>query len=126
MNEIENALNEIEISLEKKEKEIIKKEQFSLDELTKQILERTNKVDKNTDVLFEHYLSEILKSKDHSESTKNLLIETQRLKNESNSNIVEIVKAALKLKAAEMSPKNGIFIQTKTADEIGIDLKNLE
>ncbi|MDR0676559.1 MAG: hypothetical protein LBF97_05935 [Elusimicrobiota bacterium] len=129
MTEIDTALQEIEKSLQTKENEKIeevKKSNLSLESLTEQILERTDKVDRNTDTLFEHYLSEILKSKDHSESTKNLLIESQRLKNEGNANLVEIIKAVAKIKAAEMSPKNGIFIQTKSADDVGINLNNFQ
>lgn len=129
MSDIENALNEIENSLQKESKKEIKeavKNSLSLEDLTEQILERTNRVDNNTDQLFEHFFSEVLKSKDHSESTKNLLIESQRLKNEGNANLVEIIKAAAKIKAAEMSPKNGVFISTKSGDEVDINLSNFE
>jgi hypothetical protein len=129
MTEIDNALQEIEKSLQKEDKKDIKeyeKNNLSLESLTEQILARTNKVDQNTDTLFEHYLSEILKSKDHSESTKQLLIESQRLKNEGNANLVEIIKAVARIRAAEISPKNGVFIQTKTSDEIGISLEALK
>jgi hypothetical protein len=129
MTEIDNALQEIENSLQQ-EKDIKdidkhKKNNISLESLTEEILARTNKVDQNTDTLFEHYLSEILKSKDHSESTKQLLIESQRLKNESNGNLVEIIKAVARIRAAEISPKNNVFIKTQTSEDVGISLEAL-
>jgi hypothetical protein len=122
--------DEIEMTLAEIDKDLVeikdaKKELNPLDNLKDMVLSSVTKVEKNTDLVFDHYLTEVLTRNDRSESTKNTLVEILRVKNESMGNITNIINALAKIEASKNQKAGSVLIQSKSASEVGINFSNM-
>lgn|SRR5574344_683771 len=118
-NEVSAVKNEIkEVSKQAKE--------ISIDDLTNKVLESVMDVNKKTDEVYDMFFTPISIGKDRSDVSKQSLMDSIRLKNESMQNIASVINAKAKLIAAQnQSAKVGIMVQSKSGEDVGINLENL-
>src|SRR5574344_2432172 len=120
-NEVSAVKNEIKEVSKQQAKEI------SIDDLTNKVLESVMDVNKKTDEVYDMFFTPISIGKDRSDVSKQSLMDSIRLKNESMQNIASVINAKAKLIAAQnqQSAKVGIMIQSKSGEDVGINLENL-
>lgn len=142
-DEISKALDLIdeqtkEITEEHDDKNIIvKKEQddddegYTIDDIINVTLNSIQDVNKKSDEIYDAFYGTVATRQDRSDMSKQMLVESQRLKNESIQNLVALANAkakiiAAKAKASNVGAANGIIINTSSADQVGINLDNLK
>ena len=119
-NEVSAVKNEIKEVSKQQAKEI------SIDDLTNKVLESVMDVNKKTDEVYDKFFTPISIGKDRSDVSKQSLMDSIRLKNESMQNIASVINAKAKLIAAQnQSAKVGIMVQSKSGEDVGINLENL-
>jgi hypothetical protein len=120
-NEVSAVKNEIKEVSKQQAKEI------SIDDLTNKVLESVMDVNKKTDEVYDMFFTPISIGKDRSDVSKQSLMDSIRLKNESMQNIASVINAKAKLIAAQnqQSAKVGIMVQSKSGEDVGINLENL-
>src|SRR5574344_355610 len=119
-NEVSAVKNEIKEVSKQQAKEI------SIDDLTNKVIESVMDVNKKTDEVYDMFFTPISIGKDRSDVSKQSLMDSIRLKNESMQNIASVINAKAKLIAAQnQSAKVGIMVQSKSGEDVGINLENL-
>lgn len=134
IDEIENALNLIEESkqevAEKEEREIaeISSSEFSIDDITKLAVESYKDIQSHSQEIYDAFYAPVATRMDRSDSSKQTLIESQRLKIESIQALTNLANAKAKLISAQNKAKSGnvgVFINSSKGEDVGINLSNL-
>lgn len=119
------------------EKEIIEKKNsddddgYTIDDIINVTLNSIQDINKKSNEIYDAFYGTVATRQDRSDVSKQMLVESQRLKNESIQNLVALANAkakviAAKAKAANVGAANGIIINTSSADQVGINLDNLK
>lgn len=133
-NEIEKALGIIEQEQteieEKKEAEVveIKPQNFDGDKLIGMAVDSFNDVSKKADEIYDAFYGVVATRQDRSDVSKQMLSDSQRLKIESMNAVANMFNAQAKLLAAQQKQAAGnvgVFVNTKSGEDIGINLANL-
>lgn len=134
--EIENTLDFIDNQLttvksqtkEIKTIEDVEKQETTIEDLTQVALNQLNKVDKNTDEIYDLFYKNILLGKDRTDVSKQSLVESQRIKVELINALTGLANAKAKLEIAKSKVSTGnvgIFVDTMNQNQAGINLHNL-
>ena len=103
---------------------------YSIDDLIGVTLKSFDDIQKKSDEIYDCFYANVATRQDRSDVSKQMLVESQRLKNESIQNLVALANAKAKLIAAknkiEHQANTGIVINTSSADQVGINLENLK
>lgn len=134
-NEIESTINFIDDQLaevKKETKEIstpeqIEKQQHTINELTDIMLNQFNKVNSNTDQIYELFYNPLAMGKDRSDASKVALLDSQRIKVEMMAQIANVISAQAKLEQAKakQTAGPGVFVNAQSGADVGISLHNL-
>lgn len=133
-NEIENTLEYIDTQLQEVKKETreitspeeAEKQQHTIDELTSLMLNQFNKVNKNTDEIYELFYKPLALRQDRSDASKMALLDSQRIKVEMMAQIANIISAQAKLEQAKQKQMpQGVFVNAQSGADVGINLSNL-
>lgn len=135
-DEIEKALGliskeETEIAEKKEELPAApeKAPEISIDDITRMAVDSYNDVRRHADDIYDAFYDVVATRQDRSDMSKQMLADSQRLKIESINALASLASAKAKLIQAQnraASGNVGVFIQSKTGDDVGINLKNLE
>lgn len=109
--------------------EPIQKKDYSIDDIIDITLESFKDVKEKSDEIYNAFYGTVATRQDRSDVSKQMLVESQRLKNESIQNLVSLANAKAKMIQAQNkanSGNTGIIINTSSADQVGIDLSNLK
>lgn len=104
---------------------------YSIDDIIDITLKSFKDVNKKSDEIYDCFYGNVATRQDRSDVSKQMLVESQRLKNESIQNLVALANAKAKViqaqaKATAAASNNGIIINTSSAEQVGIDLANLK
>ena len=133
-NEIESTLEYIDTQLQEVKKETreitspeeAEKQQHTIDELTSLMLNQFNKVNKNTDEIYELFYKPLALRQDRSDASKMALLDSQRIKVEMMAQIANIISAQAKLEQAKQKQMpQGVFVNAQSGADVGINLSNL-
>ena len=130
LNIIDSDQNEI---IKKENTEIVKKEDspskdYSVDDIINIALDSYKDVQKHSDEIYDAFYGNVATRQDRSDVSKQMLTDSQRLKNESIANLVALANAKAKLVQAQnkaASGNVGVFVNTKDGESVGINLANL-
>lgn len=127
LSEIELSNKEVETVIEKS-KEIEKVDPTSLQYVSGEILKKINTNERIADEIYQLFYRDLALGKDHSSSSKESLLRSLELRVESSKVAAELAKAIVKKETAAQQTKAGVgvFINTQSARDVGIDLKNIE
>lgn len=134
-DEIDKALGliskeETEVAEKKAEPPAIseKAPEISIDDITRMAVDSYNDVRRHADDIYDAFYDVVATRQDRSDVSKQMLADSQRLKIESINALASLANAKAKLIQAQSraSGNVGVFIQSKSGDDVGIDLKNLE
>ena len=132
--EIENTLDYIDTQLQEVKKETkeittleeAEKQQHTIDELTSLMLNQFNKVNKNTDEIYDLFYKPLALRQDRSDASKVALLDSQRIKVEMMAQIANIISAQAKLEQAKQKQMpQGVFVNAQPGADVGINLSNL-
>lgn len=132
-DEIEKALGIIEQEqteiAEKKEMEVVetKPQDFDGGKLIGMAVDSFNDVSKKADEIYDAFYGNVATRQDRSDVSKQMLTDSQRLKIESMNAVANMFNAQAKLLAAQQKATGnvGVFVNTKSGEDIGINLANL-
>ena len=133
-DEIDKALDLIdqqtkEVAIEE-EKEVapVASNDYSIDDIIDITLESFKDIQKKSDEIYDAFYGTVATRQDRSDVSKQMLVESQRLKNESIQNLVALANAKAKVIQAQNKAANttGIIINTSSSDQVGINLDNLK
>lgn len=132
-DEIEKALGIIEQEqteiAEKKETEVTetKPQDFDGGKLISMAVGSFNDVSKKADEIYDAFYGNVATRQDRSDVSKQMLTDSQRLKIESMNAVANMFNAQAKLLAAQQKTTGnvGVFVNTKSGEDIGINLSNL-
>ena len=101
---------------------------YSIDDIIDITLKSFGDVSQKSDEIYDAFYGVVATRQDRSDVSKQMLVESQRLKNESIQNLVALANAKAKLVQAQNKAANttGIIINTSSADQVGINLDNLK
>jgi hypothetical protein len=135
-NEIESTLDYIDNQLQEVKKETkeittpeeVEKQQHTIDELTNIMLNQFNKVNKNTDEIYDLFYKPLALRQDRSDASKMALLDSQRIKVEMMAQIANIISAQAKLEQAKakQTPSGNVFINAQNGADVGISLAGLK
>ena len=131
-NEIDEALSMIE----EDEKEVATKEEnlpaqqkeISIDDITRLAIESYKDIQKHSEEVYDALYAPVVTRNDRSDSSKQTLIESQRIKIESINALASLANAKAKLISAQNKANQGnvgVFINSKGGEDVGINLANL-
>lgn len=134
MTEIEDILNEIDLNNpqevvvpinlmeDSKTKEVSIPSVKTEDDLIELTLGKNEKVEQQADDAFQMFFDLISRNLDHSEASKNNMLEALKVKVELNKLVVEMAK----IKKKNTDPKLGIMINTMSPMQAGINLEKIK
>lgn len=123
---IEQQENEI---AKEEEKELAVKNDYSIDDIIDITLDSYKEVSEKSDDIYDLFYKPLATREDRTDASKQALIESQRIKNESIANLVALANAKAKLAQAEaklQSGNVGIVINSQKGEDVGIDLSKLK
>lgn len=118
-----------EVSVKKESNEENDEGKYSIDDIIDITLKSYDDVKKKSDEIYDAFYGTVATRQDRSDMSKQMLVESQRIKNESIQNLVALANAKAKIlsaKAKAANNSNGVIINTSSADQVGIDLSNLK
>lgn len=131
-DEIKNALDIIEQDeLAKKEEtttEIVPKKEITIDDITNLAMDSYKDIQKHSDEIYDAFYGRVATNQDRTDVSKQMLTDSQRLKIESIQALASLANAKAKLIAAQNRASQGnvgVFINSKSGDDVGINLSNL-
>jgi hypothetical protein len=131
-DEIKNALDIIEQDeLAKKEEattEIAPKKEITIDDITNLAMDSYKDIQKHSDEIYDAFYGRVATNQDRTDVSKQMLTDSQRLKIESIQALASLANAKAKLIAAQNKASQGnvgVFINSKSGDDVGINLSNL-
>ena len=131
-DEIKNALDIIEQDeLAKKEEpttEIVPKKEITIDDITNLAMDSYKDIQKHSDEIYDAFYGRVATNQDRTDVSKQMLTDSQRLKIESIQALASLANAKAKLIAAQNKASQGnvgVFISSKSGDDVGINLSNL-
>lgn len=133
-DEINKALGIIEQEqtelAETKEQEtaIVPKKEITISDITQMAAESYNDVSKKSDEIYDAFYGVVATRQDRSDVSKQMLVESQRLKIESMQVMANLANAQARLINAQnkaASGNVGVFINSKSGEDVGINLANL-
>lgn len=131
-DEIKNALDIIEQDeLAKKEEattEIVPKKEITIDDITNLAMDSYKDIQKHSDEIYDAFYGRVATNQDRTDVSKQMLTDSQRLKIESIQALASLANAKAKLIAAQNKASQGnvgVFINSKSGDDVGINLSNL-
>lgn len=103
-------------------------DEFSVDSLTKVVLDSVKDVNNKGDELYDMFYTPIALGKDRSDASKIAILDVLHAKNESVANVAQLINAKARLLQAQnaQSAKVGVIVNAKSGDEVGINLSNLD
>lgn len=133
--ELNTALEMIDTQLQEKPQENFPVEaetqnsEISIDEITKVALDSYKDIQAHSDEIYSAFYGNVATRIDRSDSSKQMLVESQRLKIESINALASLAGAKAKLIAAQQKAnsgsKMGVIINTQSGNDVGINLANL-
>lgn len=131
-DEIKNALDIIEQDeLAKKEEpttEIVPKKEITIDDITNLAMDSYKDIQRHSDEIYDAFYGRVATNQDRTDVSKQMLTDSQRLKIESIQALASLANAKAKLIAAQNKTSQGnvgVFINSKSGDDVGINLSNL-
>lgn len=130
-DEIDDALSLIEKNeiVEKKEEVPAVQEEISIDDITRLAVDSYRDVQKHSEEIYDALYAPVATRQDRSDSSKQTLIESQRVKIESINALASLANAKAKLIQAQNRAAQGnvgVFINANKGEEVGINLANLK
>lgn len=116
---------------EKKETEIAQQQpqqEISIDDITRLAIDSYKDIQKKSEEIYDAFYGVVATRQDRSDVSKQMLTDSQRLKIESINALASLANAKAKLIAAQnkaASGNVGVFIDTKSGSDVGINLANL-
>lgn len=115
--------------LENKEvAEVQPKKEITISDITQMAAESYNDVSKKSDEIYDAFYGVVATRQDRSDVSKQMLVESQRLKIESMQVMANLANAQARLINAQnkaASGNVGVFINSKDGSDVGINLSNL-
>lgn len=134
-DEINKALGIIEQEetelAEKKEQETAiapANKEITIGDITKMAAESYKDVSKKSDEIYDAFYGVVATRQDRSDVSKQMLVESQRLKIESMQVMANLANAQARLINAQNKASSGnvgVFINSKSGEDVGINLANL-
>ena len=121
---IDNYSNELTINPENK-KELKKIDSTSTTDISEIVLKKVDSNDAVAKEIYDLFYGGLALGKDHSESSKEALLRSLELKVESSKTLVELIKA-LNKKEQNSNGNVGVFVNTKSGEDFGINIKNIQ
>lgn len=102
--------------------------EISIDDITRMAVDSYNDVRRHADDIYDAFYDVVATRQDRSDVSKQMLADSQRLKIESINALASLANAKARLLQAQnrASGNVGVFIQSKSGDDVGINLRNLE
>lgn len=130
VDELDKALEIIE--QETKEVAVVEEQplqqEISVDDITRLAMESYKDIQKKSDEIYDAFYGVVATRQDRSDVSKQMLSDSQRLKIESINALASLANAKAKLIAAQnkaVKGNVGVFIDTKSGNDVGINLANL-
>lgn len=129
-DEIDEALSLID-----ENKEIVEKKEetppqdISIDDITRVALKSYEDIQKHSEEIYDALYAPVATRQDRSDSSKQTLVESQRIKIESINALASLANAKAKLISAQNKAAQGnvgVFINSKNGEDVGINLANLK
>lgn len=102
--------------------------EISVDDITRLAMDSYKDIQKKSDEIYDAFYGVVATRQDRSDVSKQMLTDSQRLKIESINALASLANAKAKLIAAQnkaASGNVGVFIDTKSGSDVGINLANL-
>lgn len=102
--------------------------EISVDDITRLAMESYKDIQKKSDEIYDAFYGDIVTGRRRDDTSKLMLTDSQRLKIESINALASLANAKAKLIAAQnkaASGNVGVFIDTKSGSDVGINLANL-
>lgn len=125
---IKSILDNGDIDLPSKQqvKAVVKSDPSSLEDLSKIILNKVDGNDRIAKEIYDLFYGPLALEKDHSSSSKEALLRSLELRVESSKVLAELAKAVVKKEEGTNKGNVGVFINTKSGEDFGIDIKNIQ
>lgn len=130
VDELDKALEIIE--QETKEVAVVEEQplqqEISVDDITRLAMDSYKDIQKKSDEIYDAFYGVVATRQDRSDVSKQMLTDSQRLKIESINALASLANAKAKLIAAQnkaVKGNVGVFIDTKSGSDVGINLANL-
>lgn len=124
---IKDIMAEYDNSIEQaKQKDLKKLDPSTLTSLSSIILNKVDDNDKIAKEIYDLFYSPLALGKDHSSSSKDNLLRSLELRVESSKVLAELAKAIAKKEEQGKNSNVGVFVNTKSGDDFGIDIKNIQ
>lgn len=107
-------------------KSVVKSDPSSLEDLSKIILSKVDGNDKIAKEIYDLFYGPLALDKDRSTSSKEALLRSLELRVESSKVLTELAKAIAKKEDGVNKGNVGVFINTKSGEDFGIDIKNIQ
>lgn len=130
VDELDKALEIIE--QETKEVAVVEEQplqqEISVDDITRLAMDSYKDIQKKSDEIYDAFYGDIVTGRRRDDTSKLMLTDSQRLKIESINALASLANAKAKLIAAQnkaVKGNVGVFIDTKSGSDVGINLANL-
>lgn len=133
--EIEKAIDLIDKEQEalavlknKEVAEVSPKKEITIDDITTLAMESYKDIQKHSDEIYDAFYATVATRQDRSDVSKQMLTDSQRIKIESINALASLANAKARLLQAQNKASQGnigVFVNTKSAEDVGINLANL-
>ena len=125
---IDQQTKEVTVEEDKEVAPVNPSSDYSIDDIIDITLESFKDIQKKSDEIYDAFYGIVATRQDRSDVSKQMLVESQRLKNESIQNLVALANAKAKVIQAQnkAASTTGIIINTSSSDQVGINLDNLK